>query len=92
MRTPIEPVERLAHAIFVLGHGSPFRISAEFFRRDHSTVYESFYIVVNAILHVLGGLIKFPTGDDAITNCERFEQKTGLLNVVALVDGSHIDV
>jgi hypothetical protein len=40
----------------------------------------------------MGGMISFPTGTDALRNAERFESKTGLLNVIALVDGSHIDI
>lgn len=40
----------------------------------------------------MGDYIRFPTGQEALANVRRFNSKAGLLNIVALVDGTHFEL
>ena len=62
-REPVPVDERLAHALLLLGNGATVRHVALTFRRRHTTVQDSLYFVVRALLrHLVPKYIQWPKG------------------------------
>ena len=78
-RKGISGEERLLLALAVMSGSKRFIYGGMDWGRGASTSWTAFYRVVDLIVEVLmPSLVKFPTGQDALACCRRFQQLSGL--------------
>ena len=78
-RTALKGDERIALGLSVLSGSKRFGIGDDDWERGKTTMWEAFYLFVDAVLERLRPLVlRFPRGQRAIELVQRFEEEYGI--------------
>ena len=78
-QTALKGDEHIALSLSVLSGNKPFGISSNDWERGKTTMWEAFYLFVDAVLERLRRLVlRFPRGQHAIELAQRFEEEYGI--------------
>ncbi|XP_050064881.1 uncharacterized protein LOC126553811 [Aphis gossypii] len=93
VRTPVAIDKKIAMTIYKLASCCEYRVVGNAFGVHKSTVKKCFYQVVKAINTVLlSKYVKFPDEKEALRIANAVEKKTGMVQVIGMIDGTHIPI
>lgn len=91
-RPGIKTAERVILTLEVLGSNGTFGRGGGNWQRGKTTCWESTYKVCLFLIENYIGLLRFPAGAYARQCITEFKDMTGLPNIVAAIDGTHIKI
>ncbi|CAN0122751.1 unnamed protein product [Pylaiella littoralis] len=86
------PCERVAMALYRLGHGAGVRATAILFDMSEGWVTKHTMSVVKLVLKKIGHVLQWPTVEEQKDIARAFKQRTGFEGACGAMDGSHIPV